>query len=272
MEAAVDMAMAAIVHEARKLRQGGPAQEGLDILENDINGAFRNIKIALKEELNFPTIKNDAAFYEAQTNRLKDNIKALIEADIMRSTWVRVMEALERPHDPMTQALRASITTAVCSDPAVAYDPNNLTHLAQTHLQEAYVAERARQADTLEQHGMWKEIIKFLEPEQDEDLEIVARQGPDPFQFKCPITQSTYVEPMRNTVCGHSFSHAGIMQSLNKKTEIKCPVPGCNKPVKRSTLEKDKEKQLQLDRHARQTQGGGGTSTQRYPVAEEVDF
>jgi len=37
MEAAVDMAMAAIVHEARKLRQGGPAQEGLDILENDIN-------------------------------------------------------------------------------------------------------------------------------------------------------------------------------------------------------------------------------------------
>ena len=31
------MAMAAIVHEARKLRQGGLAQEGLDILENDIN-------------------------------------------------------------------------------------------------------------------------------------------------------------------------------------------------------------------------------------------
>lgn len=36
MEAAVDMAMTAISHEAKKLRQGGAGQ-GLDVLENDIN-------------------------------------------------------------------------------------------------------------------------------------------------------------------------------------------------------------------------------------------
>jgi len=35
--AAVDMAMTAILHEAKKLRQGGPTQCGLDVLENDIN-------------------------------------------------------------------------------------------------------------------------------------------------------------------------------------------------------------------------------------------
>jgi len=49
-------------------------------------------------------------------------------------------------------------------------------------------------------------------------------------------------------------------------------VPGCNKPVKRNTLEEDKEKQLLLQRHERQTQAAGGAGTQRdHEGAEEID-
>ncbi|EWM25252.1 Zinc finger, RING/FYVE/PHD-type [Nannochloropsis gaditana] len=75
---------------------------------------------------------------------------------------------------------------------------------------------------------------------------------------------------MRNEPCGHTYSKAGIMQSLRKKHEVKCPVPGCNKAVRAASLERDREKEVLVLRFERQTQGVFMAS-QRDAGAEEVE-
>ncbi|EKU21973.1 hypothetical protein NGA_0173500 [Nannochloropsis gaditana CCMP526] len=67
MEAAVDSAMVAIQQEAKKLRSDG--QQGLDVVENDINAVFRFLKLAVTNDLN--AIKTEQAFYRAQIERVK---------------------------------------------------------------------------------------------------------------------------------------------------------------------------------------------------------
>jgi len=59
----------------------------------------------------------------------------------------------------MTQALRASLTTAVQFDAATSFDTTNLTSLAQTHLQEAYVRREGGREGGVE----WMQLLPWHE-------------------------------------------------------------------------------------------------------------
>ena len=72
----------------------------------------------------------------------------------------------------------------------------------------------------------------------DDDLEVMADESTR--NLKCPISFALMVEPMRNKVCGHTYSKLSILDHLTKSKE--CPVTGCrNVNVARSQLEPDLE-------------------------------
>lgn len=88
-------------------------------------------------------------------------------------------------------------------------------------------------------------------PGEDEDI-MVAPSAVN--QFVCPITKAPFVNPMRNTKCGHVYSHDAIMQMLHRKPYIACPVAGCAGNVTKSDLEHDDETEHNMKRNAGRVQ------------------
>ncbi|KAL3924201.1 MAG: hypothetical protein SGILL_001192 [Bacillariaceae sp.] len=71
---------------------------------------------------------------------------------------------------------------------------------------------------------------------EDDDIAVIPVQ--DTQSLKCPITRHFLEDPVKNTVCGHKYSRAAILQQL--RTYKKCPVAGCtNTNVTVSQLETD---------------------------------
>jgi len=123
---------------------------------------------------------------------------------------------------------------------------------------------------------MW-DIRHAGEPMPEEanaDLVMMASQQEE--DYLCPITKDQLVNPMKNS-CGHRYSGEAIVELLNmesKKKEIGCPVPGCTQMVSRSTLSKDSEFQLVINRKARNKGGnprGGKSSRGRKKMKKEND-
>ncbi|RDD47570.1 E3 SUMO-protein ligase NSE2 [Trichoplax sp. H2] len=69
----------------------------------------------------------------------------------------------------------------------------------------------------------------------------------------CPITKQDFVDPVKNIHCGHTYSHAAIIEimNLNQKSGKKnrCPVGGCNRFVNENDLEPDSAMQALIDKN-----------------------
>ena len=85
--------------------------------------------------------------------------------------------------------------------------------------------------------------------------------------LKCPITLTTFEEPVRNTHCPHIFSKAAILDMIRqgRLDVIECPVPGCNADIHSSNLIADKVMQRRVQRFKARLSGVHST------VAEEID-
>ena len=77
--------------------------------------------------------------------------------------------------------------------------------------------------------------------DDDDDLEMVGGDAAlDVNKLKCPITTMLLDQPLRNTVCNHVYSKAGIDQLLKGRRKEKCPVAGCtNGDLQRNQLVED---------------------------------
>ena len=102
----------------------------------------------------------------------------------------------------------------------------------------------------IEQHPMVIEVRTTLGERvksDDDDLEVVNNRD-DVHKLKCPITATLFENPVKNKVCGHVYSRAGIQQVIkNKKTT--CPIAGCtNNRLSMQQLEEDEETKMAVHR------------------------
>jgi len=96
--------------------------------------------------------------------------------------------------------------------------------------------------NTDEQIEKNKEVVAFTEtvwklhhPEEMEEVEtpmgddeVEISQVDDNLRFICPITKTELVDPVKNKLCGHTYSRNAIEQHIKSmKTRAKCPIPGC---------------------------------------------
>ncbi|XP_066434883.1 E3 SUMO-protein ligase NSE2 [Eleutherodactylus coqui] len=94
-------------------------------------------------------------------------------------------------------------------------------------------------------------------PEDDDSEEVSVTQSFA--NFKCPITQSEMVSPVRNKVCGHKYEKEAIEKMIQTRQEknkhTRCPRVGCDvSHVRLSDLVPDKALKRAIDIHKRQSQ------------------
>ncbi|KAI8428512.1 hypothetical protein MSG28_007299 [Choristoneura fumiferana] len=70
-----------------------------------------------------------------------------------------------------------------------------------------------------------------------------------------PITKRPIEDPVKNTVCGHIYDREAIMNLLNLKKKIKCPVAGCGNrnPINPNQLISDEELKFQMSLNTHST-------------------
>ena len=85
--------------------------------------------------------------------------------------------------------------------------------------------------------------------------------------LKCPITLTTFEEPVRNTQCPHIFSKAAILDMIRqgRLDVVECPMPGCSADIHSSNLITDKVMQRRVQRYKARLSGVHSA------IAEEID-
>ena len=59
--------------------------------------------------------------------------------------------------------------------------------------------------------------------------------------LNCPVSRLPFVEPVKNPQCGHTFSKDALMQLVMGRSEMPCPVAGCNRNVVIRALQPDEQ-------------------------------
>ena len=54
-----------------------------------------------------------------------------------------------------------------------------------------------------------------------------------------PVTNQTMIDPVKNTICGHSYERSTIARLMQKKPDMVCPAIGCVIPLKNAELVDD---------------------------------
>lgn len=104
------------------------------------------------------------------------------------------------------------------------------------------------------QEKMYRDVLDHLGESGggDDDICCVAATGAS--SLKCPITAMLLEDPVRNTLCHHTYSRNGIRQHMRTKgRNCRCPFPGCvnTQPVTESVLERDYEMEDAVRREKR---------------------
>lgn len=151
-------------------------------------------------------------------------------------------------------AVRKQVQTTPETDESLDYE-----RIIQDKMQQYSAANAESQVDVRDEKfcrdirsslGIKDRASKNKDDESDEELEVL-RNPVGAQSLKCPITTMLYVEPLRNKVCGHVYSKAGIVQLL-RSGKAKCPVAGCrNGSVTMLQLEEDVETEMKVKRQRR---------------------
>ena len=88
--------------------------------------------------------------------------------------------------------------------------------------------------------------------EDDEDSDIDVMQ-PVEVSLICSLTNAEFVEPVKNSKCGHTYSKEAILQHITtgKKGAVGCPMIGCRGVVSSKTLVPDLDMERELTRAAK---------------------
>jgi len=80
----------------------------------------------------------------------------------------------------------------------------------------------------------------------DEDTDMIVAETRQ--STTCPLTQTTFQEPVKNQACGHTYSRVAILQQLGRGGAIACPITGCRSRVTQMDLVPDTAMAERLER------------------------
>jgi Zinc-finger of the MIZ type in Nse subunit len=185
----------------------------------------------------------------------KDAVKKIAEENVER----------ERNVDAFVSAVR-TVQQQVVQSPSSSSSGNDETNDEavvdyQKAIDQAMQQHRSVMNIHIHQEAMYRDVAAALgEPvaapkkkngknDDDDDIEVVQTESQGA-TLKCPITGAFMEDAVRNKVCQHVYSRAGITAHIQKRCE--CPMVGCgNKQVTMSQLEDDVETVMNVRREKR---------------------
>jgi hypothetical protein len=137
-------------------------------------------------------------------------------------------------------------------------EPQDYEKLILEKMQEYRQAQKDSELDMADEQFV-REIKTALgeatasannDDDDDDDLQVVTRASGE--TLKCPIMGSYYEDPVKSSICGHTYSRMGIENHL--RSSRKCPVAGCsNNNITRDQLQPDIEMQMKVRRQRRKS-------------------
>jgi hypothetical protein len=185
-----------------------------------------------------PNADEDAMqFIEECKRRLVDvaegNAKRMKEIDVFVEAVTSVKNDLERSHNSNSEQ----------EEEAVDYE-------AAIHSAMERIRHTNNNQD-VQSHPMVIEVKTAMGQkvqQQDDELEILQTFEQDANAYKCPITGMLFEQPVKNKVCGHTYSTLGLQQLLKNKKKS-CPIPGCTMNyLGMNMIEEDEEMKMKVKR------------------------
>jgi hypothetical protein len=175
-------------------------------------------------------------FIEECKRRLVDvaegNAKRMKEIDVFVEAVTLVKNDLERSSNSEHEEEAVDYEAAIHSAMERIRHTNNSNH------------------DEIQSHPMVIEVKTAMGQkvqQQDDELEILQTEQ-DANAYKCPITGMLFEQPVKNKVCGHTYSTLGLQQLLKNKKKS-CPIPGCTmNHLGMNMVEEDEEMKMKVKR------------------------
>jgi hypothetical protein len=132
-------------------------------------------------------------------------------------------------------------------------------------LKEIFAKKQNEKAAPMQQDDHYRNVCERMGetlgalPGADDEIEMVGNSASQSSSLKCMITMQLMEDAVKNSVCGHVYSRAGILDYIQqRKTARKpchCPVPGCgNNNVTDNQLEEDFFTKNEVKREMRRLQ------------------
>lgn len=133
--------------------------------------------------------------------------------------------------------------------PAEQMDMAYFLETMQSKLSSAMQGADQKALESKKYKDLMKKIIPPDDDDDEEDLDIVPASG-NQVSLKCPCTSAIFVDPVKNRVCGHTYSRAAILNHIKigskKQGGASCPVAGCSHKITASELVEDKDMKRRL--------------------------
>eukprot|EP00536_Pseudo-nitzschia_multiseries_P009421 jgi/Psemu1/288454/fgenesh1_pg.261_\ len=182
----------------------------------------------------------------------------------------------------MERSLQAyvSATRVVCGNANAAMNQHGNEHETETDIKPHQFEDQMnvdymkamedieRTAAPVTQDPTYAKLCRLLgeDEEQDDELAVVNDHDTSGNEIKCPLTMVLMENPVRSSVCGHSFERDAILQHLRKSK--KCPKPGCtNVRMTPDEFSDDPDTAMKVRRHKKREE-----ATKRAQARSAIDM
>jgi len=199
-------------------------------------------------------LANFEGFLEEQRTKVKNLTEGHIGTQRHAKAFISAMKSIRVDIENGTHSTGAGDGVAAGAANGEEEDvkpapPPNFEEILQNQIEAAKQEASAGYID-MQDEDMMKSIREKLRERaagDDDDIELEITNEENEASFKCPITYALFERPMKNKVCHHVYSFAGITHHL--KSKRRCPVAGCrNDNVTMQQLHECEETKLRVKR------------------------
>ncbi|CAM9509251.1 unnamed protein product [Ectocarpus fasciculatus] len=164
--------------------------------------------------------------------------------EIKRAATASALQTLAAQVDKKTAGGAAAAAAAADDPPPEEMDMAYFLEGMTSKLSSAMEGADEKALESQEYKNLMKMIVATA---MDDDDDIMVPND-NRVSLKCPLTSSTFVDPVKNTVCGHTYGKKAILNHIRVGTKngansdgVSCPVAACNHKVLKANLAPDKD-------------------------------
>ncbi|CAM9269051.1 unnamed protein product [Ectocarpus fasciculatus] len=189
--------------------------------------------------------------------------------EIKRAATASALQTLAAQVDKKTAGGAAAAAAAADDPPPEEMDMAYFLEGMTSKLSSAMEGADEKALESQEYKNLMKMIVATA---MDDDDDIMVPND-NRVSLKCPLTSSTFVDPVKNTStadrspphtpCGHTYGKKAILNHIRVGTKngansdgVSCPVAACNHKVLKANLAPDKDmmRRLKIEENTQHTQ------------------
>ncbi|CAM9149014.1 unnamed protein product [Ectocarpus sp. 8 AP-2014] len=239
---------------------GGVLSHGVVQQDNQMKEILDDITAGTKDLAGTVGMQENSGLDKEVHQKLAEQVQQFAaqnaKLEIKRAATASAMKTLAAEVDKKTAGGAAAAAAAAADDPPpeemdMAYFLESMT----SKLSSAMEGADEKALESKEYKDLMKTIVATA---MDDDDDIIVPND-NRVSLKCPLTSSTFVDPVKNKVCGHTYGKKAILNHIRVAKNdggVSCPVAACSHKVVKADLVPDKDmmRRLKIEENTQHTQ------------------